>query len=307
MIKVGVIGAGAMGSNHIRVYSELPEVELVGITDINEKIAENISKKFNVESFTNYRKLLEKNLDAVSVCTPTSLHEKISIDTINAGCHVLVEKPISDTIEGAKRIINVAEKKGVKLMVGHIERFNPVISTIKERIKDIEVISIDIIRVGPLPPRVKDVGVITDLAAHDIDIIKYLTNSRFQKISCFTSKNFSKKEDFAILSFKMENGVLAHVTTNWLTPYKMREINVYTKEKFIKGLLIEQKVREFVKLKNDSYAITELNIPFVEPLKSELRAFIDSIGNDKQPPISGQDGLEALEIALKCKTLGEQS
>ncbi len=301
MINVGVIGVGAMGSNHARIYSELPEVKLVGIADVNKKTVEIISKKYGIVAFTDYRKLLKKNLDAVSVCTPTSLHEKISIDAIGAGCHVLVEKPISDTIAGARKIIATAKKRNVKLMVGYVERFNPIIPAIKKSIEDSKVISINIIRVGPFPPRLRNIGVVIDLATHDIDLIRYLTDSEPKKVHGFvSSKNVCDYDDAANLIFEMKNGILAQITANWLTPFKVREINVATKEKFIKGWFIEQKVVEYSKYReNDFYTVHELPIRFSEPLKLELKTFIEGIKEDKEVPVSGYDGLKALEIALK--------
>lgn len=128
---------------------------------------------------------------------------------------------IADTVENARRIIKSADKNGVTLMIGHIERFNPIIPVIQRSIGNSDIISIDVTRVGPFPPRIRDVGVVIDLATHDIDLIRYLTNSGFKKIYRLTSKNISKNENFAILSFEMENGVLTHITTNWLTPFKI--------------------------------------------------------------------------------------
>lgn len=301
MIKVGVIGVGAMGKHHARVYSELQDVELIGIADVNENLAYSIAKKYRTKTFINYKELLEQDLDAVSIAVPTSLHKKVAVDIANAGVDMVIEKPIADTVENAKEIIRTVKKNDIKLMVGHIERFNPIIPIIKKSIKNTKIISIGITRVGPLPPRIKDVGIVIDLATHDVDLIRYLTNSEFKKIYSLTSKNISKNEDTAILSFEMENGVLAHITTNWLTPFKIREINVATREKFIKGRFIDQKVLEYSKYKtDDSYVVKELNVPFGEPLKLELKAFLESIKKDVEPPITGEDGLKALGVAIKC-------
>lgn len=301
MIKVGVIGIGAMGSNHARVYSELPDVELVGIADLNKKTAKIISKKFDTAAFTDYRKLLKKGLDAVSVCVPTSFHEKISIDAINAGCHVLVEKPISDTTDGAKRIIRVAKKRGVNLMIGHVERFNPVVQAIKECIKKEKIITITVMRVGPLPPRVKDVGIVIDLGTHDIDLIRFITESEFKEISSFISRNPPAKEDAAILSFKMKNGTLANVILDWFTPFKVREIRVTTANRFLKGDLLNQKLTECTSYFPDgSFIAKELSIPHREPLKLELESFINCIKSDIELLVTGEDGLRTLEIALRC-------
>lgn len=300
-MKVGVIGVGTMGKNHVRVYSELPDVKLVGVADIDEKAVKIISKKYHTNAFVDYRDLLKEDLDAVSIVVPTSSHKKIAVDVAKAGIDMIVEKPIADTAKTAEEIIRAAEKNDVKLMIGHIERFNPIIPVIKGSIHNTDVISIDIMRVGPLPPRIKDVGVVIDFAIHDIDLIRYLTDSEIKEAYGLTSRSISQNEDTAFLYFKTKNGVLAHVTANWLTPFKIREINIATKQKFIKSWLVDQKVLEYSKYKEDrSYIVKELSVAFGEPLKLELSSFLECIKKDKEPPITGYDGLKALEVALRC-------
>lgn len=300
MIRVGVIGTGVMGRNHVRVYSEMPGVKIAGIADINKEAVSSLAKKYNTKPFTDYRKLLKEDLDAVNIAVPTSLHRSVALDAANAGVNMLIEKPIAGTLEGAREIIKKSQEKGIKLMVGHIERFNPIIPVIKENIRDNNIVSIDIMRVGPFPPRITDAGVVIDLAVHDIDIARHLTNSEFERIYSLTSRNLSKNEDTAILSFKMKNGILVHITTNWLTPYKVREISVSAIKKFIKGNFITQKVTEYSRHEGDSCLTRELPVPFGEPLKLELESFIDCLRRDREPFITGNDGLKALEIALQC-------
>jgi len=306
MPKVGVIGLGVMGRNHVRVYTEIPGAQLVGIADVDYELAQNLAEKYHTKPFRTYEELLSHNLDAVSIAVPTSLHREVAIQAARAGVNMLVEKPIADTIEAAREIIKAAVQNNVKLMVGHIERFNPVVPVIKKAIENSEVSLIEITRIGPFPPRIKDVGAVLDLATHDIDLIRYLTNSEFKKVYSLTSSNVAQHEDTAILLFEMANEVLARVTVNWITPFKVREINVATREKFLKASLIEQKVTEYSKFKeNDSYVVKELNVPFGEPLKLELQAFVDCLNNDNQPPITGEDGLKALELAIRC--LGKEA
>ena len=305
MIKVGVIGVGTMGKHHARVYAGLPNVELVGIADVNKDGACAIAERYNTEAFLDYKELLKRDLDAVSIVVPTFLHEKVALDTAEARVNMIIEKPIADTVENARNIIKSADENNVKLMVGHIERFNPIIPVIQKSIGNSDIISIDVTRVGPFPPRIRDVGVVIDLATHDIDLIRCLTKSEFRKIYSLTSKNLFKNEDIAILSFEMENGVLAHITTNWLTPFKIREINIATKERLIKGLFIEQKVSEYSNYEEDgSYIVKELSVPFGEPLKFELEAFLRAVRDDEEPPITGEDGLKALEVAIECLKMG---
>ena len=214
---------------------------------------------------------------------------------------MLVEKPIADTLESAREIVRPAEENEVKLMIGHIERFNPVIPVIKKEVEDDKVSLIEITRIGPFPPRIKDVGVVADLATHDIDLIRYLTGSEIKKSYSLISRNVAQHEDVAVLLFKTANGVLARVTVNWLTPFKVREINVATTKKFIKASLIDQKVTEYSRYKeNGSYLARNISVPFGEPLKLELGAFVDCIENDTQLPITEGDGLKTLEVTMQC-------
>lgn len=301
MPKVGVIGLGAMGKNHARVYAELRDVELVGVADSDPQLAEDIASKYNVLAFSDYKQLLKRGLDAVSIAVPTSIHRQVALDAAQARASILLEKPIADTVSNAEDIIEAARKNNVKLMIGHVERFNPIVPVIKQELGDADIILIEITRIGPFPPRIKDVGVIIDLAVHDIDLIAYLTGSEFDRVYSLISRNVSQNEDTAILMFEMANGVLARVTVNWLTPFKVREINISTQDKFIKGLFMDQKVFEYSKFEEyDSYVVRELPVPFGEPLRFEIEAFVDAVRNDTKPLISGQDGLKALKMAIRC-------
>jgi predicted dehydrogenase len=301
MIKVGVIGLGAMGRNHVRVYSELPDVELAGIADVDHGVAQSLAKKYRTTPFRDYKDLFQRDLDAVSIAVPSSLHHEVALAAANAGANMLIEKPIADSVSSANSIIEAASKNRVKLMIGHIERFNPVVPVIKKEVEGLAVSLIEITRIGPFPPRVRDVGVVIDLATHDIDLLRYITGSEFKKIYSLTSRNLAPFEDTAILLFEMDKDILARVTVNWLTPFKVREISIATGEKFIKASLIDQKVTAYSKYKeNESYLVRELIVPFGEPLKLELQAFIHCVKNDIPPPIGGEDGLKALEVASLC-------
>jgi UDP-N-acetylglucosamine 3-dehydrogenase len=222
MLKSGVIGLGAMGSNHVRVLHELQEegkTLLIGVADIRKEQAREIAERYEIDWFTDYKRLLDKKPDFVVVAVPTKLHRKVAEDVVKKGCHILVEKPIAHTISEARKIVDIAEKRDVQLMVGHIERFNPVVQEMKERIGRETVHLIGTVRVGPsIPSERADTGVILDLAVHDIDIIRYLTKSEFKKISTFTADCKSGIEESTMLSFEMENGTLAYIIANRITP-----------------------------------------------------------------------------------------
>jgi len=306
-LRVGVIGVGSMGRHHARIYSQMSDVEFVGVSDVNKEVAGKIASQYKTKAFTSHLDLLKEGVDAVTIAVPTTLHKQITLDAIGCGVHVLIEKPIADTVEAGKAIIKKAAEKNVKLMVGHIERFNPIIPVIKKSLEGSKPISISITRVGPLPPRIKDVGVVVDIGVHDIDIIRHLTGSEFKKIYPLVMSNIAAKEDIAMLSFVMENGVLAHITTDWLTPYKVREISISTKDKFIRGDFITQKVTEYSSWENSSYLVKNLFVPFGEPLMLEQQAFLNCIRENKPSPVSGVDSLKALEVALKCLEGSQQT
>jgi len=294
-----VIGVGAMGRHHVRVYSELPNVELVGIADVDARLANSVAGLYHTKAFANFESLLRQGLDAVSVAVPSSLHSEVAVAAACAGIHILVEKPIADTLEGAQDIIKAAEKNRIKLMVGHIERYNPAVATLRKASQSKKLIFLEITRVGPFPPRVKDIGIVMDLGVHDIDLVRYLTSSEYERVECLTANNPSGKEDAAIFLFKMQNGVLGRITTNWLTPFKIREVTLATSKEFVRGDLLAKRVIEYSKYSEDgSYSVKELVVPFVEPLKAELQAFLQSVIADEPPPITGEDGLVALQIAL---------
>ena len=309
MLKGCVIGLGAMGSNHVRVLSELQEegkIKLVGVADIKENLAKEVAERYRVNWFADYKRLLEEKPDFVVVSVPTKLHCKVALDAIENGCHVLVEKPIAHTVKEGKKIVEAAERKGVQLMIGHIERFNPVIQEIKERIREEKILLIGAVRVGPKPPPQRvNTGVVLDLGVHDIDIIRYLTDSEVKRISAFASYGELNMEESAVLSFEMETGVLAYVISNIITPLKIRRIEVTVASRFIRGDLISQKVLEYSRGELITHArrsmfVTEIDIPYMEPLKLELKAFINSLEQATKPPVSGEDGLRALETAVEC-------
>ena len=302
MIRAAVIGAGAMGANHARVYSELENATLVAVSDINPD-AKKIAEKYDAAFYTDYKEMLDKEKpDAVSICVPTTLHFPIAKDTLSAGIHTLVEKPITETTGHAQQLIELAKSKNLKLMVGHIERFNPVVKEIKDKIKGEKILSINIHRVGPQPPRVKDVGIIMDLGTHDIDLSSYITNSKVKKLFC-SAQNTDAHEDSAMIILGLEGDIPISITTNWLTPYKLREVEVVTEKRLLKADLIGQVIKEYTKStskENTSYDWNEDTLPYQEPLKLELESFISSVEQDTEPEITGEDGLNVLKIALLC-------
>ncbi|MEF2145291.1 MAG: Gfo/Idh/MocA family oxidoreductase [Desulfovibrionaceae bacterium] len=299
MLKVGVIGLGWMGRIHLRNYTEMPNVEVVGVVDPDPGARKAASENFGVATFENLEDFLALGPNAVSVCVPTVLHRDVALKVIAAGSNLLVEKPLAATATEGREIVEAARVAGLTLMVGHVERYNPAVCRIKELISEpgTEPISITIERVGPYPPRIQDVGVIKDLASHDIDLLRFLTGSEFKSVYAVTSTSIGKHEDTALITAQMENGVLANISTNWVTPYKSRKIQVACKSKYVEANLITQEVKEYSSFSSydKSYSIREWPLIYREPVKEELKDFLGAVRGGTPAPIRGEDGLAVLE------------
>lgn len=304
-LKVGVVGLGWMGRVHLRNYTEMQNVECVGAVDIDQERLDEVEKQFGVPGFKSIEELLEHDLDAISVCVPTSLHHEVGKKIIERKINLIIEKPLAVTAAEGQELVDLAEENEVALMVGHVERFNPAVQRVKSLMtEEAGPISIQIERVGPYPPRIQDVGVVKDLASHDIDLLRFLSGSDFKNVYAVTTSTRGKHEDNALITAEMENGVLCNINTNWVTPYKSRKIRVAAKTKFIEANLITQEVREYSEFStyDQSYSVREWPLIFREPVKEELTLFLKALREGTEVPITGRDGLEVLktfEIVLE--------
>jgi UDP-N-acetylglucosamine 3-dehydrogenase len=300
-LRVGVVGVGVMGSNHARVLASLGGVQLVGVADPDRGQAQFVANALGTTAVESVDALLALGLDAVTIAAPTHLHHDIALACIKRGVHVLVEKPIASNPEEGRSIVRAARRAGVTLMVGHVERFNPAVETIKDAIRGEDILSISITRVGPFPPRMSNVGVVIDLAVHDIDLIRWFTDSEIEDVQPLTASAVAEREDIALLQFRTASGVLAQINTNWLTPFKARTVVVATREKYISGDLLTRQVTECFGFQPDgSYSMRHLSVGHAEPLRAELQAFVSAIRDKRQPSVSGEEGVASLEIAIRC-------
>jgi predicted dehydrogenase len=300
-LRLGVIGAGVMGSNHARVLAGLPGVTLVGVADPAPESRQRVTQMAGCPTYETIEELLDAGLDAVTIAAPTHLHRDVALACIARKVHVMVEKPIASTAEEGHEIINAAKKAGVTLMVGHVERFNPAVAAIKQAIKGEEILSVAITRVGPFPPRMSNVGVVIDLAVHDIDLICWFTESKIIDVQPQLASAVAEREDIALLQFRTASGVLAHINTNWLTPFKARSVTVATRKKYIQGDLLTRQVTECFGFQPDgSYSMRHLSVGHDEPLRAELMAFIQAVRSGDKPAVTGEEGVGSLEIAIKC-------
>src|SRR3954464_14820133 len=300
-LRVGVIGAGVMGSNHARVLAGLPGVTLVGVVDPSPAHLARTAELASCQGFETIDQLFAAGVDAVTIAAPTHLHHEVALACIAQNIHVLVEKPIASTVAEGREIVAAAQKAGVTLMVGHVERFNPAVAAVKQAIAGEDILSIAITRVGPFPPRMSNVGVVIDLAVHDIDLIRWFTESDIVEVQPQLSSAVAEREDIALLQFRTASGVLAQINTNWLTPFKARTVHVATKRKYVIGDLLTRQVTECFGFQPDgSYSMRHLSVGHAEPLRAELAAFIKAIRTGDEPAVTGEAGVASLEIAIQC-------
>lgn len=301
LLRVGVVGVGVMGSNHARVLADLAGAQLVGVADPDRSHREFVAGALGCAGHTDVEDLLAAGVDAVTIAAPTHLHRDLAIACIDRGVHVMVEKPIASSVEEGQAIIGAARRAGLTLMVGHVERFNPAVETIKEAIRNEDILSIAITRVGPFPPRMSNVGVVIDLAVHDIDLIRWFTDSEIVEVQPQLKSALAEREDIALLQFRTASGVLAHINTNWLTPFKARNVTVATKNKYIMADLLTRQVTECFGFQPDgSYSMRHLSVGYAEPLRAELQAFLNAVRGRCEPAVTGEEGVAGLEIAIRC-------
>ncbi|WP_456394792.1 UDP-N-acetylglucosamine 3-dehydrogenase [Thermococcus sp.] len=309
MLRVGVVGVGNMGYHHARVYSELAregKVELVGIADANFERAKEVAKRFGAIPYADYRELAKEELDAVSIAVPTSLHRQVALEFIGKGTSVLVEKPIADTVENARVIIEASREEGVTLMIGHIERFNPAVLKLKEVIEGGilgEIVTMNAKRVGPMVVRIADVGVIIDLAVHDIDVMGFLAGSRVREVyaKARNVKHPANVDDYALIMLTFENEISGVVETNRLTPHKTRTLNVVGTS----GIAYLDYINQSLTIYDEQW-VKEAKIQKKEPLRNELEHFIECVEGRKRPLVSGEEGLHALEVAIRALESAEE-
>lgn len=324
-LKTAVIGVGSMGQHHARVYTELPQATLVAVADVSEENARSIASTYGVKAYTDYRQMLEQEQpEAVTVAVPTSLHREVASAVMESGAHVLVEKPIAATVEESKALIERAERLERKLMVGHIVRFDPAIQALKEHLDNEElghIFQIVCRRVGPFPSRIRDVGVVVDLAPHDLDVMRFVSDDDPVRVYAETQQEIhTEHEDLLTGLLRFGNGLTGVLEINWLTPTKVREVLVLGERGMFRVDSLTQDLYFFENaqangemwdalraLKGVSEGrMTRYPLQRYEPLKAELKAFVTAVLDDEPVPVSGEDGLAALHLALALVESGER-
>ncbi len=318
-LKVAVIGAGHLGKEHSRIYSEMPEVNLVGVVDTNKDVGEAVAQRCKTRYYSSFKKILSE-VDVASVVVPTKSHYEITKELLNNGIHVLVEKPMTGTVSEAEDLIKLSRQSSAILQPGYVERFNPALDAIKKL--DVSLKFIECHRLSPFSFRSADIGVVLDLMIHDIDIILYLSKSKVKKIDAVGVNVIADKEDIANARIQFENGCVANITASRVSFEPMRRIRLFSENSYIsldyqkQEALIYKKspkltlksidtenrgVSNITDLKNFSFGdmlkIERIKMDNQEPLRKELESFIDCVKNGKQPVVSGEEGIAAIKIA----------
>ena len=304
-LKTAVVGVGSLGQHHARNYAEIVQTgmtEFVGVCDSNEENARAIAEKNNCEYFTDWRELLGK-VDAVSIVTPTETHCEIACAFLEKGVNVLVEKPIARTLAEVDKMIEAAEKSGAKLMVGHLERFNPAMVALRPHVTS--PLYFEIHRVSPFPNRSLDVDVVLDVMIHDLDAIQWLVGEsvKVSEVRAVGIPVISDKVDAANARIEFENGAVANITASRIGTEKIRKTRFYQTNSYV-VLDYATKFASLTSLAPNAVhpllgiSINLLEIKDVEPLRAEIEAFLHCISEDKTPPITAADGRRALALAL---------
>ena len=317
-MKAAVIGVGSMGRQHARVYAEIPGVDLVAVADPDPKAGGAISQRFGVPSYASCEELLERSKpDVVSIVVPTSDHQRVAQTAIAAGVHLLIEKPIAATMKEGEEIIAAAAQAGVTLAVGHIERHNPAVMALKQHLDRGElgrIFQMRAYRLGPFPARIRDVGVIVDLATHDLDVFRYISGDRVVRLYAETQQQIhTSREDSISGVLRFSSGATGTIEINWLTPTKIRQLAV-TGERGM--FLVDYLTQDLYFYENEEatqvsnwHRLAVLRgvsagkmiryvVPRKEPLRAELEDFVSAVREGRAPAVTGVDGLASLRLAM---------
>lgn len=296
MLNAAVIGVGFWGRNHARVYRDLENVSLLAVCDVDPIRARSVAERYGCSWTTDSDEIFEdKQIDVVSICTPAKEHYNLAMSAIKAGKNVLVEKPMGGDPKGAEDLVKAAEKKGVVLYVGFIERFNPGVERVRKYLQEGrigEIVLISAHRLSRWPRRITDVGVVKDVAIHDIDVLRYLTQRNPETVFALGGRIRHTYEDYVEVLLKLEGGANVFIEANWLTPRKTRKLVATGTEGIIRLDYLSQEV-----VVETGKGVFIPAFSYEEPLLRELRSFVNVVDGLEDPKVTGWDGVIALKVA----------
>ena len=294
-LRVGVIGVGHIGKNHARLYAQLPDAQFTAIYDTDRARAQQVAHEFGISAVNSIEEFT-KLVDAASIATPTNTHFEIAHELLTRGKHLLVEKPITDITAHASQLAELAADRRLVLQVGHVERFNPVLSALEKRLTNPRFIEAH--RLSPYPKRSTDIGVVLDLMIHDLEIILHLVRSSVQTIDAVGVPVLSRGEDIANARLRFENGCVANITSSRISPEQMRKIRVFQEDTYL-SLDYQNQSGEIYRRSADGLTREEVEIEREEPLKRQLASFIECALSGRAPKVSGFQAVAALELAVE--------
>ena len=298
-LNIGVLGVGRLGEHHARLLSGIPEANLVGIYDIDAQRAQKMAEKIGTKAYPTGSALIQ-DVEAVTIAVPTPAHYAVAKECLEAGLHCLVEKPLTNTVEEAESLIELAQKQNRILQVGHVERFNPAVVEMCRHVD--RPVFIEANRLGPYDPRVSHIGVVLDLMIHDLDIVLSLVKRRVERLDAIGASVFSPHEDIAKVTLFFEGGCRADLSASRISFQKFRKIRVYQHDSYIsldyseRSLKIYKRKTDHVKSLSDIKAIHP-RLEKYDPLERQLAHFVDCVQHGKEPLVSGQHGRDAIDLA----------
>jgi len=318
-LRVGVIGVGHLGFHHARIYGEMPDVDLVGVVDINRERAEEVGRELNAPWFTGADRITDR-VDAMSVAVPTTSHHDVALGFLSKGIHTLVEKPLTSTVEEGRELVRTAASTGAVLQVGHVERYNPAVQAVLPRIGDPRFIECH--RLAPFVPRGVDVDVVLDLMIHDIHLALSFVRSPVKSICAVGVPVLTRTEDIANARLEFENGCVANLTASRVSKDKLRKVRLFQSDCYVSIDCLRRRAEVYFKLDKPGgpsapdflqaegaapggidpmglIARQEVAVRQEEPLHAELRDFVEAVRESRSPQVDGKQGLEALETALE--------
>ena len=310
MIKIGVFGVGHLGKFHLNNWKEMENVQIIGFYDPSDEAAEEVIKTYNLKRYTDPKELIAA-IDAADIVSPTPHHFDLCAAAIRKGKHVFVEKPLANTMEEAKEIVELTREAGIKLQVGHIERFNPALLALKD--VTLAPMFIEVHRLAQFNPRGTEVSVILDLMIHDLDIILHMVKSDIRSISANGVAVMTDTPDIANVRIEFHNGCVANLTSSRISMKKMRKMRLFQKDGYI-GIDFLEKKTEILKIQTEkqkdqfafdietgsgkkTIAIANPKVPDENALKLELQSFINSITQNKPTVVDEMDGYRSMEVA----------
>ena len=305
---MAVVGVGQLGSRHARVFSELDGAELVGVADSNLERARGVAANCGVRAVADFRELV-KDVRAFSVAVPTVDHEAVTLELLEAGIHVLVEKPIASTRAQAERMTKAADARGLRLAVGHTERHNPAVEALLSQRKDPRFIEVH--RLASFSPRSLDIDVVLDLMIHDLDVVMTLVGREVASLEAVGVPVLTPRVDIANARLRFEGGAVANITASRVSQEKVRKLRVFERDCYVSLDYQNQEAIRYRILPGEGQRPDiekeELSLVNEEPLKRELQDFLESVVEGRAPRVTGEDGTRALELALRIVTAMKDS